>query len=418
MMVLTLGTLLPSLKATILYPTPVPNRNVGTAWSGGVGHVLRMRQATNYSFGTNFSYPSQTAIPRPITNASFTTPPIHPQVLTNSNEGHFEKPIFTSDSQTSAKGVTCGSANVGFRGSFWVTNTSPSSGNNDYGGIWGIQDSYFGNNPIYFMNCYGGRDYWGADPQQYSDYTSRFNSEVAAGGPIGNMGLSQYIWNTHILRLGCDNRSSVGLVTTFGTNAEYGNIVEILPRKSAHAHLNSGVFAHPIRLDGYGRVMIGNVPESYHAKFYTGNAYLDLWTGGNVDVPAMLFEQQGLSTAALPGSLERANGRLYFTDNDRNRQPLLMSDTNFNVDASSMTCTNGIATVGINSVPFSRSGITNTLPVDLRIVGFTGISVIQTNATYKISYLLGTIIAPTDKILKPGEALYGRCCGCVTNTAL
>lgn len=95
-----------------------------------------------------------------------------------------------------------------------------------------------------------------------------------------------------------------------------------------------------------------------------------------------------------------------------------MSDTNFNSTAERMICTNGIATLATNSVGWGPGGITNTLAVDLRVVGFTGIAVIQTNATFKLSYDLGAIVTPTDKILKPGEALCGRWCGCVTNTAL
>jgi hypothetical protein len=221
--------------------------------------------------------------------------------------------------------LTNGSANAAFTSSLFVTNICGPVGDNDHPGVLGIADNYYNAKSIYNMSIYGGADYWGSDPEQYSDYTPYFNEDVAAGSPVGQLGLSQYIWNTHILSLGGDNRSCVGVVTTFGTNAEYGNIIEMLPRKSCHASIDSGVFAHPLRLDGFGRVMMGNIPESEHTRFYIGNAYLDLWTGGNTDVPAMLFEQDGLSSSLVTGALERESGLPYWTDGNLNRSQILLS---------------------------------------------------------------------------------------------
>lgn len=248
-----------------------------------------------------------------------------------------------------------GSANVGFLSSFFVTNTGGPEGDNDGLGIWGIKDAYYNAKEIYNVELYGGSDAWSADPQEYSDYTPSFNEDVAAGSPVGAAGLSQYIYNTHILSLSGDNRSSVGVVTTFGTNAEYGNIIEFLPRKSEHANINSGLFAHPLRLDGYGRVMVGNVPESEHTRFYVGNAYLDLWTGGNTDVPALLFEQDGLAAYPVTGALERNNGLPYWTDGNQNRSQLLLSShagdggglTNLNANA----IVNGLTTSIVVTTP-------------------------------------------------------------------
>lgn len=171
--------------------------------------------------------------------------------------------------------------------------------------------------------------FWGARPELYADYIQpAFNSTVAVGEPIGQGGLAQYIWNTHINSLGGDNRSSVGVETAFGTNAALGTIIEILPRKSVYAGINSGTFAHPLRLDGFGRVMLGNVPESYHTRFFPANAYLDLWTGGNSDAPAMRFEQDGLCRQPQPGDLERGEGHLWFTDGSGNRKLIMTTPAN------------------------------------------------------------------------------------------
>jgi hypothetical protein len=265
-----------------------------------------------------------------------------------------------------------GSSNVGFMSSFFVTNTGGPEGDNDGLGIWGIKDAYYNAKEICNVELYGGPDAWSADPQEYSDYTATFNEDVAAGSPIGAAGLSQYIWNTHILSLAGDNRSSVGVITTFGTNAEYGDIIEFLPRKSTHASINSGLFAHPLRLDGYGRVMVGNVPESEHTRFYVGSAYLDLWTGGNSDVPAMLFEQDGLSAAPVTGALERNNGLPYWTDGSLNRSPLLLSGhsgdggnlTNLNANAIA----NGLTTNIVVATPTGTATLFFTNGI-LRAVG-------------------------------------------------
>lgn len=177
--------------------------------------------------------------------------------------------------------------------------------------------------------------FWGARPELYSDYIQpAFNSTVAAGQPIGQGGLSQYLWNTNIKSLPGDDRSSAGVATAFGTNDALGTIIELLPRKSIYAGINSGTFAHPLRLDGFGRVMLGNVPEAYHTKFYPANAYLDLWTGGNSDAPAMRFEQDGLCRQPQPGGLERGQGHLWFTDGSGNRNLIMTTPANVFVHVS------------------------------------------------------------------------------------
>lgn len=260
--------------------------------------------------------------------------------------------------------LTNGSANVGFCSLLFLTNLIPAFGNNNLGnGIFGVQDQYYGDNPVYTMTLFGGDTFWSSDAENYSDYLQpEFDSTMAAGGPIGNMGLSQYIWNTHLLSLGgADDRSCVGVVTTFGTNAEYGNVIEFLPRKSLHATINSGLFAHPLRLDGYGRVMVGNIPESQHTRFYIGNAYLDLWTGGNSDVPAMLFESDAFASSAITGAFERNYGLPYWTDANRIRSPFLLA-----------------------SHPGNGSGLTNLSPANLAS-GTISASLLATNALNQFS---------------------------------
>jgi len=84
----------------------------------------------------------------------------------------------------------------------------------------------------------------------------------------------------------------------------------------------------------------------------------------------------------------------------------------FTPSITSMTVTNGIRSYATNqTLVVVTTGITNTLNINYRIIGFTGTSVTQTN-TYFISTLenRGTITVPTDIILQPGEILKGTSC--------
>jgi len=255
--------------------------------------------------------------------------------------------------------LTNGSSAVGFTTSFFTTNTGPVDSSGTAGAISGVWDAHTSTDPIYWISQWGNpAECWSADPHQFTDFIEPgFNVNVAAGGPIGNGGLPTYLWNVFTLSMPGDGRSCVAVNTVFGTNEEYGSITEFLPRKSIHASISSGIFAHPLRLDGYGRVMVGNIPETYHTRYYPGNAYLDLWTGGNTDVPAFLFEQEGLVGSPIAGALERGHGSLFFTDDNSTRHQLLQSGTGINQNVSIQT--NPAGPHGI-ILQFGNGLITNT----------------------------------------------------------
>ena len=257
------------------------------------------------------------------------------------------------------RALTNGSSAVGFNTSLFTTNTGPIDSSGTAGQLWGVWDAHASTDPIYWLSQWGNpANFWSADPHQFTDYIEPgFNASVAAGGPIGNGGLATYLWNVFTWSMPGDGRSCVAVNTSFGTNEEYGSITEFLPRKSTHASINSGIFAHPLRLDGYGRVMVGNIPETYHTVFYPGNAYLDLWTGGNTDVPAFLFEQEGLVASPVAGALERGSGALYFTDDTSVRHQLLQSGTGINQNVSIQT--NPVGPHGI-ILQFGNGVVTNT----------------------------------------------------------
>ena len=80
--------------------------------------------------------------------------------------------------------------------------------------------------------------------------------------------------------------------------------------------------------------------------------------------------------------------------------------------------TNGIGSFATGSCAFSSTGITNTLSVQLKVVGFVGSGCFDSNTLSGKSYSLAavdSVAAPY--ILQPGEAIIGSSCTEVTNIA-
>jgi hypothetical protein len=221
-----------------------------------------------------------------------------------------------------------------------VTNTQPGSGNSSLGTILGVADSYYTNSMIWGETLFvSPGKYWSGNMNSYAGYFSNFNSTVAAysGSPLGQYGLSHYIWNHYI----GSTRTSVGVEDAFGTNGYFGDIIEFLPLKAQKANIASILFAHPIRLDGYGRVQVGNIPEANHGRFYPAAGFLDVVAGTNTDTPAMILSSETLTLTTVPGAIERSGGKLYFTDDNSNRAAIFTGS-----NASGLTCLSASAITG------------------------------------------------------------------------
>lgn len=71
----------------------------------------------------------------------------------------------------------------------------------------------------------------------------------------------------------------------------------------------------------------------------------------------------------------------------------------------------GIGSYATNStLSVGQGGITNTTPILYRVMGFTGLSVVQTNSRTGYGFSRGLVHYPTDIILQPGEYLQGVSC--------
>jgi len=126
-----------------------------------------------------------------------------------------------------------------------------------------------------------------------------------------------------------DNRIAVGVACMYGNYGDDGGQVEELCRKNTTALGGSGgwLYAEAIKYDGYSRVQLGFNPVGEHTLWYPGHAYVDIRTGGNTDVPALLLRDEALSVSTVYGALEKSGGILWWTDNNGNRAPLV--NTNF-----------------------------------------------------------------------------------------
>lgn len=292
----------------------------------------------------------------------------------------------------SAGGAINGQSNVFFNANFVITNLTIANGVNGGLGAFSIIDGYNGsNNTVFTMTMYGDHNtYWSADPQYYGAFGANFNASQAS--PIaGKSGFPQYIFNRHIVGMGSgDDRSGGGVMTTFGTNGEYGSIIELYPLKNTHAAANSGqLFQHAVRFDGSGGTWLGNIPASYHTAFYEAQAYLRITTGGLSDYPALYLDSEGLSTTAVPGAIERASGSLYWTDDGSQRWNILTA--NSLVAGSGVTLTTNANQITISAAG-DGSGLTNLQSTNL-LNDITAIAVTTTNVTVPVfSFAVATYI--------------------------
>lgn len=69
--------------------------------------------------------------------------------------------------------------------------------------------------------------------------------------------------------------------------------------------------------------------------------------------------------------------------------------------------TNGFISGATNTYSITATGYTNTSGINIRIVGLTGTSIVQSNAAIPLIFSRGTITTPTDVILQPRESITG-----------
>jgi hypothetical protein len=90
--------------------------------------------------------------------------------------------------------------------------------------------------------------------------------------------------------------------------------------------------------------------------------------------------------------------------------PTFTNELVINAD-STVSIPFGIGSQAANSsLAVGTAGITNTLTINYRLMGFTGTSVTQTNTSTHTTFSRGTITTPSDIILQPNEAVRGSSC--------
>jgi hypothetical protein len=262
------------------------------------------------------------------------------------------------------------------------------------GTLLGVADSYYSGGLVWSELLFEDPGtFWSGAMSSFAGYQQPgYNGTVAiftdANSPLGNYGLIHYLWNNYI----GTTRSSVGVETSFGTNANFGSIIEFLPSRGAGANIDSTTFAHPIRLDGYGRVSIGDNNETNYTRFRPANAFLEVVAGSGSQVPAFRFANETLSATNFPGALERTNGRLWWTDDQSNRAAVFTGSngsglTNLNLTGvtnlfartnDTWWDVNGAANNATNNLP---NGAFTSNPLTTIPATATNIFALSTNAT-------------------------------------
>ena len=75
-----------------------------------------------------------------------------------------------------------------------------------------------------------------------------------------------------------------------------------------------------------------------------------------------------------------------------------------------MSATNGFGSYSTTTYSMTATGYTNTSGRNIRVIGFTGTSVTQSNATLASSFSRGTLTTPTDFVLQTKESVSGSSC--------
>jgi len=272
-----------------------------------------------------------------LANGAFVSSP----VVTNGASANGQVPTINSavaggyNWSAASAGLVNGQANAGLTANFLVTNTAVAgSFSSDNPPIFGLVDSYYGNYTLFGIDFQAITGGWVTYPNYYMSFSGSY---PYGNGTVGEGGLQTYMYNNHVIGVGGgngnngggDNRVAVGVACLYGTAGADGGQIEMLVRKNSSALGGAGgwLYAEGIKYDGYSRVQLGFNPQSEHTLWYPGHAYVDIRTGGNTDVPALLIRDEALASASVYGALEKSGGSLWWTDNNGIRAPLL--NTNF-----------------------------------------------------------------------------------------
>lgn len=155
--------------------------------------------------------------------------------------------------------------------------------------------------------------------------------------------------------------------------------------------------------------------DSSNQRFYIINGVMYCTvTGRRLGFPAGgIVGWSGTSTAgdAQAGGIMFSNGVVSIVGASAS---LL---TNLQANIITVPARGGFASTATNrTISVAATGITNTLTVNYWLKGFTGTSVVQTNAA-GFGFSRGTVTAPTDIILQPGEFINGSSCAAMAQGA-
>jgi hypothetical protein len=110
-----------------------------------------------------------------------------------------------------------------------------------------------------------------------------------------------------------DKRFAIGVGTLFGANGQYGSKFELLTKRDLSYSNASGVFNHPIVLDGYGHVGLGNNPESEHTKDYKMNAWVQVRPATTTSPQLLLEDSPAFGGTEVNGHIRNVGGLVSLT---------------------------------------------------------------------------------------------------------
>jgi hypothetical protein len=140
--------------------------------------------------------------------------------------------------------------------------------------------------------------------------------------------------------------------------------------------------------------ILGPFPGNYNALIYDGtDGYILQWQQDN---------QFKLSGGTSGASIEFFGGTI---------NGFSITGSSFQgstVQGTTITATNGFASYGTGvALVIVTTGITNKQSVNYRLMGLTGVSVVQTNPLSHVGFSRGSITVPTDITLQPNEFIQG-----------
>jgi hypothetical protein len=140
--------------------------------------------------------------------------------------------------------------------------------------------------------------------------------------------------------------------------------------------------------------ILGPFPGNYNALIYDGvDGYILQWKQDN---------QFKLSGGTSGASIEFFGGTI---------NGFSITGSSFQgstVQGTTITATNGFASYGTGvALVIVTTGITNKQSVNYRLMGLTGVSVVQTNPLSHVGFSRGSITVPTDITLQPNEFIQG-----------